>query len=103
MCDPAHGKLQKELKRHDRLNELEAFLKKDDQFKYRHWWLAHAAEIRRLLAPFDETRKHTQPLTFEGGENGEARPDRRKADRRTGKTWSEGNFMGERREADRRK
>ena len=58
MCDPGMDELQKTLKRHDRLNELEAFLKLSTSIvPARHWWLVHAAEIRRLLAPFDESIK----------------------------------------------
>ena len=73
MCDPGMDELQKTLKRHDRLNELEAFLKKAPTARPpRHWWLVHAPEIRRLLAPFDESIKPgpVPPL------------DRRKAERR---------------------
>jgi len=56
MCDPGKGELERQLNLHDRLKELEEFLKKGEEasivISNRKWWITNASEIRRLLAPF---------------------------------------------------
>lgn len=77
MCDPGMDELQKTLKRHDRLNELEAFIKEAGTSRPpRHWWLVNASKIRKLLAPFDESTQSIPPGTII--------PDKRKTTRRQG-------------------